>query len=90
MTTKNQPTTKIYKPDEDLTSSPPLKDSNQGRINELVNSAHKNGSEQGKTQAFEAVYKFLKQKSLDYFISKNDDVAKVIRSLSEEIKKVIP
>ena len=89
MAIKKQSTEVSESKEEDFSSSPPKQNSTQGRMNELINNAYNNGKIHGKKESLETVYNFLKEKSLNYFMNNQDDIAKIIRSLSNDVKKAI-
>tara|TARA_Y100001970_G_scaffold284215_1_gene401102 strand:+ start:287 stop:562 length:276 start_codon:yes stop_codon:yes gene_type:complete len=76
--------------EDNFTSSPPPPDSNQDRINELVKNAYENGKAHGSREALEGVHKFLKDKSVEYFMDNKDDVAKLVRDLCNDVKNAMP
>lgn len=89
MTTRSQRKKDNEPETNDFTSSPPAPNSNQDRINELVNNAYENGKSQGKKETLEAIYAFLKDKSISNFMDNKDDIAKIIRDLSNDVKNAI-
>jgi len=90
MASKKQNTKDQEERGSNFTSSPPPPDSSQDRINELVNNAYENGKAHGSKEALEGVYQFLKDKSVEYFMDNKDDVAKLVRDLSNDVKNAIP
>ena len=89
MTTRSQRKKDNELETDNFTSSPPAPDSNQERINELINNAFENGKAHGKKETLEAIYAFLKDKSISNFMDNKDDIAKIIRDLSNDVKNAI-